>query len=193
MASTRSTCFSAVHPGTKNVAFRSSSLRSSSIFGTPVLAPYAPCDSTPGRRALSGSRDSHSVSASKSNVSMTAQRAPFGHGNGVISFIEASSRCVADGCLGTEGKRLKIRLARLTVGRVEDTFLEIEHDCGHRDHSLGLWQGRIGVAADRSGCRKMIGHAFAQDVEVDPAQFGAQQALEARPPVKGVGRDTLHL
>src|SRR5213592_774107 len=43
---------------------------------------------TPGESAVFGSRESHSVSASKSKVSMTAQRAPFGHGDDGIRFVK---------------------------------------------------------------------------------------------------------
>src|SRR5947199_8978211 len=46
---------------------------------------------TPGESAVFGSRESHSVSASKSKVSMTAQRAPFGHGDDGIRFVKVPS------------------------------------------------------------------------------------------------------
>src|SRR5256886_10735871 len=46
---------------------------------------------TPGESAVFGSRESHSVSASKSKVSMTAQRAPFGHGDDGIRFVKGPS------------------------------------------------------------------------------------------------------
>src|SRR5712691_4221497 len=47
---------------------------------------------TPGESAVFGSRESHSVSASKSKVSMMAQRAPFGHGDDGIRFVKVPSR-----------------------------------------------------------------------------------------------------
>src|SRR3989442_12382507 len=50
---------------------------------------------TPGESAVFGSRESHSVSASKSKVSMTAQRAPFGHGDDGIRFVKVPSLCLA--------------------------------------------------------------------------------------------------
>src|SRR5712692_7875027 len=46
---------------------------------------------TPGESAVFGSRESHSVSASKSKVSMMAQRAPFGHGDDGMRFITGPS------------------------------------------------------------------------------------------------------
>src|SRR3989442_2032862 len=49
---------------------------------------------TPGDSAVFGSRESHSVSASKSKVSMTAQRAPFGHGDDGIRFVKVPSLCL---------------------------------------------------------------------------------------------------
>src|SRR6516164_5223771 len=79
MASTRPGCRSATLPGTKNVARTPRRSRRASSCGTATFAPYVPCDSTPGRRAFSGSSPIHTSSASKSNVNEAAQRAPAGH------------------------------------------------------------------------------------------------------------------
>src|SRR2546426_8935688 len=56
--------------------YRSSS---SKMRGIPVLGPYAPIDMCSGRSAKAGSRWIHGLSPSRSNVIVTAHRAPFGH------------------------------------------------------------------------------------------------------------------
>src|SRR6516162_3498424 len=64
------------------------------IIGTPILAPYVPWESTPGRAAFAGFSAIHTSSASKSKVMAAAERAPAGQRSGPEIFdssMESSS------------------------------------------------------------------------------------------------------